>query len=549
MQEVTTIDRARSALQAALDAALAATRSLPPGSMLKFYSTLLLLPLLLVALGYGAYWTWDWWHESRLAREFVVPSEINPYLTHPLQSNSAYVLADALIAARSESAVAERLLDVFRAIHLGVYRADGTQVLAGSERSAQDIFLYDVERRMLARGFRRRNFISFDDHSRMLGVGLLQLDKPEPLTPLLRRAVLRRYQAAVKQPGEPQNFLILLVDGLARHKPKPYSLAEIESRPGTDLYLDPLQSFLIMLDFFSQPPKPVPTPSGQLRWLPWNWVTTAHAEEPCASVKGDDSEGRWGAGKDGLASGVQAGAELAKLAATTPEVVGKIAENVSRGAEVMGTAGDASNAFSDLVKLYGLQIRVTSEPRITHLRHAGDKPVIKFDVWVTLDTGDPSDGPIRCGRMAGQVPGGSAQPLKDMEVTWNVTPDWPPYLTVAESSSDMLARKPSGGAMGLKTSTDENGHSSFVLEAGDCPGKSGSAIARRPFFITATVRFINRKMSTAVAPGVEGPLATISLLAKLPPGAVQYVIGGRTGLGAFTLEWHTRRPQRRQYGQ
>ncbi len=74
-------------------------------------------------------------------------------------------------------------------------------------------------------------------------------------------------------------------------------------------------------------------------------------------------------------------------------------------------------------ELYALQIRVTSKPRITRRSNdAGDKPVLKFDVWVTLDTGDPSDGPHRCGRMRSQTTGLLAQPLKDMEVTSNVTP-------------------------------------------------------------------------------------------------------------------------------
>ena len=40
-----------------------------------------------------------------------------------------------------------------RTIHLGVYTMGGKQVLAGAERDDQDFFLYDFQRKTLARSY------------------------------------------------------------------------------------------------------------------------------------------------------------------------------------------------------------------------------------------------------------------------------------------------------------------------------------------------------------------------------------------------------------
>jgi hypothetical protein len=524
MAQLAAIDRTLTAQRAALEASLAMTRSMPSGTMLKFYSTVLLLPLLLIGAGYGGYTAWVRWHESRIEKEFAVPPrEINPYLSHPLRDQPAYVLADRLLAARTVDEVASRMLDAFRAIHLGVYTYDGTQVLAGSEQSDKDFYLYDFEWRTLARSFQRRQFMDFDDHSRMLAVGLLRMENPDLLALVLRAAIYQRYQAAVLKPDHPKSFLILLVDGLARHKPKPYSLAEIESRLGKDLDLDSLQSFLIMLDFFTKPPKPAGPTVGSLVRFPWDWLPSVRADAPCENISGDKSEGGWGT--------------------ESSEVVEKITKIGGMASGVLGSA----TGVGDLLELWGLEIRVRADPPTVHLRHAGPKPIIKFDAEVTYGTEGAPNQPVKCGRRAGQNMPGGPKPVKDMELTWNVEPEWPPFLPVPESFSDRLARKGSGGTMGLKTYTDENGHSSFELEAADCPYQTGMVVTRL-YQMTATARFASRKIPTS-ALTLEGPLATISIIGKLPPGAIEYLINGRTGRSDFFVSWHMKHPKPPQYGQ
>lgn len=554
MQEVMAIDRARAATQAALEASLALTRALPRGTMLKFSATLVLAPLLLLGLGYGVYSGWTRWRQSRmagaLAGAYVVPPvEINPYLSHPLQDHPAYVLANQLIAAGQWQEVADRMQDVFRAIHLGVYTANGTQVLAGSEQSDKDFYLYDFEVHTLARSFQRRNFLNFDDHSRMLAVSLARLSKPDKLEPLLQYAILQRYQKAVQKPDDPKNFLILLVDGLGRHKPRPYSLAEIKTRPAKDIDLDALQSFLIMLDFFTLPPKPTATALGDQIIFPWNWVTMVHADAPCEGVKGDGSEGMWGEGvsqfvefEGTVMSGTEIGAELAGKRITA-EMAHEVAEGIAKGAKAVGGAAEAYSGIRDLVMLYNLEIQMKAEPYMTHLRHEGDPPLIGFECWVTFNPQDAPTQPVGCGPRAGETPGQAEKDLKGIELTWNIEPDWPAYLTVPSSFIDELT-----GHLGFQTHTDEKGHSFFMLEAGDCPYRGAcSKVVGRVLRMTATARFITSKMPSPETGVPETLLGAVPLIAKLAPGAVEYLLGGRKGFTFFEVAWHQRIPKHGQY--
>lgn len=540
--EVAAIDQRRASTQAALEASLALTRAMPPRTMAKFWSTLILGPLLLIGLVVGSYSGWTWWRHLQLSKEFGVPApEINPYLSHPLASHPAYVLADRLAAAHTEQEAADRMLDAFRAIHLGVYSYDGKQVLAGSERNDKDFYLYDFEWRTLAHAFAQHNLMNFDDESRLLGAALVRLDRPERLAPLLRRAVALRYRNAAKQPNAPTSFLILLVDGLARHQLKPYSLGELVERPGKDLYLDPFQCFLIMLDFFTKPPTKAAAPVARLIRFPWDWVRTVHAGGPCDGVKGDDSLGEWGEGVGNAATVAQEVGEVASSELSSAEAR-ELAEKIGKGAEAVGTATDVAGGISDLLTLYAITIRITAEPYAIHLNHGGVNHGF-FWATVTYELKDPPPGPIPCGSLAGNTLPGSPEPMKEVELTWDIKPEWPGYLVVPSEMVDALT-----GHLGFQTKTGPDGKSMFEVEVTkDCPDRSGRTVGR-DFMMTASARVVSKKMPSP-ATGVEGPLAIASLISKLLPGGLEYLMGGRTGYVRFRVEWHKKLPKPRGSGQ
>ncbi|MFB3814188.1 MAG: hypothetical protein ACE14L_08755 [Terriglobales bacterium] len=65
MGEIAATDAALHGTQAALQASLAVSRALPSGTMLKFWSVVVLLPLLIIGLGVGGYVAWQWWQTKR----------------------------------------------------------------------------------------------------------------------------------------------------------------------------------------------------------------------------------------------------------------------------------------------------------------------------------------------------------------------------------------------------------------------------------------------------------------------------------------------------
>lgn len=521
-KDVAALDQKRAATQAALQSSLAETQLMPPGTMLKFAAVLVLVPALLAGLGYGAYWGWERWQEG----EHVVLEPVNPYLAHPLSEHPAYVLANHLVESQSKEEAANHLLGAFRALGLGVYTGDGTQILGGAERSEKDFFLYDFQWRILARGVHHRNMISLADYSRGLGAGLVELDDPAQMTPFLAEAVARRYQAAVQSPDDPTSFLILFVDGLARRQLRPYSLDEINSRSAEELDLDPAQAFLLLIDFFLRPPAAEPAPAAR-RWLPG--LPSAHAASPCDLIQGD-GQGTWGRGTD----------VATELAGQLPGMAGKIGGAIGNATGVIGAAGD-------LLTLYGIDIRVEAQPYYVHLRNP-DLPdfLAQILVIVTFDGEIVSDQVLKCGWLVGKkmpVKG----PMKDVEVYW----DFQPYLGPDfEAAADLMywPGRPQEAvcpilhvAGGLRTKTNEAGMACFIFRpiraCRDHP--RGKIIAGRQYMAIASTRVVSADMPT---PGFLG----VGLILKLGPGALEYLMRGRKGYARFWAEWHEK-PKEKQY--
>jgi predicted nucleic acid-binding Zn-ribbon protein len=503
-----------AAAAALLRASLALTQAMPGGTLAKFFLTLFGTPVLLIGLIVGGYFVYDY---TRPDERVIEPKPINRYLQHSLKDHAAYTLANQLVEARSEQEVAAKLTEALKKIHVGIYTVDGKQLLAGAERSQNDFFLYDFQVKILAHAFFLRNGMAMATHTRMLGKALLELEQPAEMEPVFNAALTQRYREAEQKPDDPMSFITLLTDGLARQQVEPYSLDETHRFERANV--DPIQSFLIMLDFFLRPPPPK-GPTG-LNWFP-SLVTTAYAQGPCDGILGDDAQGYYGRGTD----------VFTEVVGALPNMAGKV---VSAIGNVTGVGG----AIADLLILYGMNIKLTPEPYTVHLVHDSDDSDMMFiQALVTFDAQGVPDAVLKCGWMAGkQMPANG--PLKDVELKWDFFPALRPHL---EMSSEML-RGPNprivATAGGLRTNTNEAGTSSFLITVKQCPDKRG-LILGQDYMAMVTARYVTKSIPT---PGMLG----FGLILKLGPGALEYLMGGRNGYVRFRAEWHKKKPEKPHY--
>jgi predicted nucleic acid-binding Zn-ribbon protein len=496
---------------------LAQTQAMPRETMAKFFVTLMGTPLLIICLVYGGLYLWEY---TRPDERVVTPKPVNRYLQHPFKAHPAYVLANQLVEAKSEQEVADRLREALKKIHVGIYTADGHQVLAGAERSQNDFFLYDFQVKMIARAFFLRNGMVVADHTRMLGKVILELEDPTEMEPVFNSVIVQRYHEARQKPDDPMSFLILLVDGLARQQLEPYSIEETHRFSNDLILFDPIQSSLLMIDFFTRPP--APKSPASLNWMP-SFVTTAYAQGPCDGILGDEGQGYWGRGFDIVG-------EAAQL---LPKMAGKVAE-------IAGNVTGVTGAIADLLVLYGMNIKLDPQPPVIHLNHETDEPA-GIEALVTFDSQGVPDSLLKCGWVIGkQMPANG--PMKDVELKWDFYPDLPPYLEMHSSmwgGAGARGNILTGVSGGLRTTTDENGKSIFLIQRKPCPDRRG-LILGRDYVAKVTARYVTKSIPS---PGLLG----FGLILKLGPGALEYLMNGRTARTSFRAEWHKKRPEKPHY--
>lgn len=515
-------DLRRESTQTALDASLAETQAAPSAALGKLITAVIAIALVVAAIPVGGYLGWQWWKERQADQEYarqVEPVQLNPYLEHPLKNEPAYALANQLVDAKTADEAYAVLLNVFGAIGLGVYSADGRQIQAGAEQSERDFFLYDFQARILAATLIHPSYISFSNFSYVLGGTILELEQPVELEPLLTLAVARRYQQATANPKDPNNFIILFMDGLARRQPIPYALENSSS----DYPVSPVQSILLVMEFFmgqQAPPAEAPAAAetSVIAWLakPLLLIPSAHAQGgPCESIQGEEDRKHYGWG-------------LAAINELAEELPGRVAQ-IAKAFDKL-TAG--IEATGDLLMLYGLDIHVQPQPYAVHLRHGA--PVdAKIVATVTFDPKVVSDEVLKCGWMAGkQMP--TKGPLADVETSWAFSRPLPPHL-VMDSKTQVRA----AGSHGLKTKTDRAGQSIFYLQASDCADRQGRILGQDYMAIVAArVVTTNMPSPTLMLPRV---------ITKFTPGMLEYFMGGRKGYARFRAEWHKKRPPQPQY--
>ena len=286
---VTAEDERRTLTQAAFDASLADTRAMPPDAFRNFVVAALVVAAVVIGVPVGGY---SWWSARRSAAADAdlqqlaggadsaqaTPPSVNPLLQHEFASLPAYVLANRLSDAKTAEEAQTVLLEVFRAIGLGVYRPNGTQVLAGGERSERDFFLYDFQWRILARTQIAPSYLDFETFATVLGTEVVPLQMPLLMTEILGPAIHKRYVRALTNPTDPNSFIVLFIDGLARRQPNPYSLSDMQFNAKGQLPISPVQSVLLMMDFFMKPPG---APERAALGPRWRNAFTVHAAGPC----------------------------------------------------------------------------------------------------------------------------------------------------------------------------------------------------------------------------------------------------------------------------
>ena len=442
---------------------------------------------------------------------------LNPSVAHSLDSHPAYVLAKQISQATSEQEVAELMCTAFDRMNLGIYTHRGKQVLAGAEQKPSDFFLYDFQWKILARAYFLGNDMTFADHTAMLGAAMLRLEDPAPFRDVLPQAIERRFREAAQKPDDPMSFAILLVDGLARQKDVPYELRDMTRYRYDSIQVDPLQSALIMIDFFTR--SPVRKTKLSFDWMP-SLIATAQAQSgggrDCDLIKGDDAQGNWGRGFD----------IMGELLPNLPGMAGKAMQAF---ADVTGVTG----ALADLLILYGMNIKLEPQPYSIHLFHNGHGDYNAILATVTFDSQGVPDAVLECGWLIGKsMP--SNGPIKDVELTWDFSPTLPPYLQMHSDMwrDDMLAH--TGG--GFRTLTDAMGTSLFLMEPSECPNPKGGVVRGQDYMASVDARYVTRSIPT---PGLLG----WGLVTKLGPGAIEYVMRGRSAHARFRAEWHERAPR------
>jgi len=536
LRQVATLDRYGAVTQSEVEASLAESAAIPRGTMLKFWSTLALTPVLLFACVSGSYFGWEWWETRHEGDASAARVQINPYLVHPLSQNAAYVLADRFIAANNEQDVRNLLLDAFRAIHLGVYTANGKKILGGAERSDKDFYVYDFIWKTLAHGFTGRSATNWENFSQVLGGDLLHLRNPSSFRLVFLQSVQARYEKAQAAPTDPKSFLILLVDGLARRQLKPYTLSELTTRPPKDLYSDRVQSFLLMLDFFTQPPKTVPPRSQMFPIFP-DLVERVYADEGagCDSVQGEGEEGEWGEGLSFLIEKIENMAEAVGGEGAT-KAVEEIAESIGLVAGQLSSSMDIDSAIDALTLLSGVTVTVHASPEMIHLPHGGETENQQvFSAQVTIDLEDAPAAPIPCGPLKGpsKVPSGR-KALKGVSVEWDWNHDFELYYKLTDDTVDKMTGR-------YATFTDEDGQTEIKwISRRYCQGQG--MVVGPDYLMQATATNI-------IGPPLEAVLGgsnLITQLLKVGPSIYQFVAPETRGYANHYVRWHEKKPKKQQ---
>jgi hypothetical protein len=225
------------------------------------------------------------------------------------------------------------------------------------------------------------------------------------------------------------------------------------------------------------------------------------------------------------------------------EQLGK--EGLNRFGSIFGNTMDVLQAAGDLLLLNGITIELSVAPKqYVHLPPSGeDRTSVMADV--SFDPQGVPDEVLKCGWMAGKkLP--AAGPMKDVELYWEFKPFLAPDFRAATEISwhtETPGVKLEHVHEGFRTKTDENGWSAFPLVTiRNCRNHiGGGMVVSRRYTVTVSARVVTQEIPT------PGLLSAIGLALKLGPGALEYLMQGRSGDTWVVAEWHEKKPEQKQY--
>ncbi len=311
---------------------------------------------------------------------------------------TANALAAAVANAPSDNARYDALLDVFSAIGVGVYGNDGTQILGGAERGANDFYLYRTEVQLMAAALGRGDTSNVADLARTLSE-MDVLESGADVNPeLLRQVLISGAQEANATPNADDALIPLIARQLGLTHATPYDLFLATAME--DLQFDALQSFLILASIalpiiaengpvVGETTQIAAQTDGVLKMTP-----VTESDNPCDSQIGTGWKEAW-AGSKWFLGFVKVIGSTAKIALV------------------------AIDGLHGSVLAYSVLAYSLDELLETHYGHDGEGQAINFRLRVEMVDELP-ENVIKCGWMLG-VEFPKKGPIKDVWVAWDMT--------------------------------------------------------------------------------------------------------------------------------
>ncbi len=304
----------------------------------------------------------------------------------PVTAEEAYAL---LANAGGVEQAHEALQLIYAQLGIGLYTADGEQLLAGAEQGPDDFYLYEGESELLAGAFVSGDRFPVDRIAGFIGeAGYGNLDQEEPLTPDEMLAMLGD---AVRRAREnPDAFTFRLVDALGKAHQPALDLTAQGLDPATT-YLDAAQLFLVLYDILGDEAGAQARISGPHLAI----LAPPPQTDPCDFPGVPD---------------------LARKAGFFA------ASKLLRFGRYISIAGQALDSLHDALVMLGYTVTLEPESANTHWKHEPNEPdtEVTFKAHVDFDLGKLNNL-ARCGKLAGfKFP--EQGPAEGVSVEWEIDP-------------------------------------------------------------------------------------------------------------------------------
>lgn len=303
-------------------------------------------------------------------------------------------LAEQVRSAASDETRMAALIQVMRALNIGVYTSSLDVMAAGAERANGDFYLYELEMAMMSRSLARHDTWSLSDMAAGIGsLGILPAGA-QVTSPALLSILIEGTHSAYAAPLENSSRLPILVRELGLSGGNPYDL--LLDDVSVDVRFDALQRFLILADM-GLPKIREAGPVKIVSNLPA--VTGGMVSRVSAASIGLLCKEIGNLVKEGWATGVF-------LAGLSPKY-GPHA--VLAGAVIDGLHGS--------LMAYGVEVTALDPLLTTHYGHKTAGKELKFRVQVQMLDDLPTNV-VNCGWLAG-VEFPKKGPIEGVRVVWS----------------------------------------------------------------------------------------------------------------------------------